>query len=95
MRIYVFWMRATFFVEVGEQRAVAWFKADGSRQVFRHPVNARKVGTRVTKYAARIKETGILQGVRGEPWVVYDPAKEIYLCISYGTLNLVLETCSL
>ena len=78
-------------MQVGAQRSIPWFKPDGTRQVFRHPVNARKVGTRVNKYAARIKETGILAGVRGEPWVVFDPHKEIYLCISYGTLTLVLH----
>ena len=50
-------------------------------------MNLRKVGNRVKTYAASIKEKGILQGVRGEPWVVYDPSSECYLCISYGSLT--------
>ena len=73
-------------MQVGEQRSIPWFKPDGTRQIWRHPVNARKVGTRVTKYAARIRDTGIVAGVRGEPWLVHDPNKDQYLCISYGTL---------
>ena len=33
------------------------------------------------------QKKGIVQGVRGEPWVVYNQKKDQYECISYGTLS--------
>lgn len=74
--------------QVVEARSIPWFRpSDGAPYICRHELNQRKVGSTIKKYALSICKKGIIQGVRGEPWVVYNNDKDQYECISYGTLS--------
>ena len=73
--------------QLGEKRTVPWFRTDGLRYIKRHDLNHGKI----KEYEASIKTHGILQGVRGEPWLVFDPTQDMYLAITFGTLTLALD----
>ena len=76
-------------VQVGPKRRVDWFRpTDGQRYVIRHPLNGRKTGALVRQYTQKILEAGIVEGVRGEAWLVYDQASDVFLALTFGTLRL-------
>ena len=78
-------------LQEGAKRTIPWFR-DGVRCVTRHPLNQRKTGGIAKQYMAKILDSGLVQGVRGEPWFQADPDKEgHFLAISFGTLILVKE----
>lgn len=70
----------------GGKQVIPWFRADGERNIQRHPLNDRKTGATTRQYVNRILQSGIVDGVRGEPWLVYDPSKNVYFALTYGTL---------
>ena len=70
----------------GERRTIPWFRDDGVRNVVRHPLNMRHTGGTTKVYQQRIYTSGIVDGVRGEPWLVFDSTKNQYLALTYGTL---------
>ena len=72
----------------GDKQTVPFFKSDGSRAIYRHPLNQRRVGNCLRAYVARIFNSGIVPGVRGEAWLVYEPDKKIYYALTFGTLQL-------
>ena len=70
----------------GGKQVIPWFRADGERNIHRHPLNDRKTGATTRQYVNCIFQSGIVDGVRGEPWLVYDPSKNVYFALTYGTL---------
>lgn len=66
-----------------------WFLPDGSRNVVRHAVNNRTQTAVRNKYARGILKHGILEGCRGEAWLV-EPASQgqPYQAVTFGTLWL-------
>ena len=72
----------------GDRRTVPWYREDGSRNIVRHPLNERRAGGAVKAYASRIYAAGIVDGVRGEPWLVFDSSKNQFLALTFGTLSL-------
>ena len=77
----------------GGKQVIPWFRADGERNIVRHPLNDRKTGATTRQYANRILQSGIVDGVRGEPWLVFDAAKNVYQALTFGTLLLGLIIC--
>ena len=73
----------------GDKKTVQWFKEDGTRAILRHPLNQRKTGSSLRNYVSRIFSSGIVEGVRGEAWFVYDPDKRHYQALTFGTLPLI------
>ena len=57
----------------------------------RHPINARRTGNVLRSYVTRIFATGIVEGVRGEAWLVYDQGSGEYLALTFGTLSLDIK----
>lgn len=75
-------------LQEGGKRTIPWFR-DGMRCVRRHPLNQRKTGGIAKQYMAKILDSGLVQGVRGEAWFQVDPENEgHFLAISFGTLTL-------
>ena len=79
---------ATAARQEGEKRNVKFFREDGSRAIIRHPLNQRKTGTYMRSCVSRIFSSGIVEGVRGEAWFVWDADKKQYLALTFGTLCL-------
>ena len=75
------------YVQEGPKKTVPWF-VDGNRSIRRHPLNVRKTGAVTNQYKARILESGIVAGVRGEAWLQNDPDGKGYLALTFGTLRL-------
>ena len=78
-------------VQDGPRRTVQWFKDSspgriGEPAIRRHPLNQRKTGSTLRTYVKRIHESGIIQSVRGEPWLTFDEATGTYFALSCGTL---------
>ena len=69
-----------------KKTTVPWFKSDGSRAIVRHALNQRKTGNCLRSYVSRIFQSGIVQGVRGEAWMVFDNERKIYQALTFGTL---------
>ena len=75
------------------RRTIKWYKEDGQTPaVQRHPLNQRKTGSAVRGYVKRIFESGIIQSVRGEPWMTFDELTGTYYALSCGTLLLGTTT---
>lgn len=53
----------------------------------RHRLNERKVGSKVREYAKKIQQVGIVSSVRGEGWLVYDEASDVYQAVTFGALS--------
>ena len=71
---------------------IDWFDDHGNRNVVRHECNQRNQKRTKAKYAGSIRRRGIVNGVRGEPWIV-DKMPGVppgtpnpYKAVSYGTL---------
>ena len=62
--------------------------SSGRTAVIRHPLNQRKTGNYMRSYVSRIFSSGIVEGVRGEAWFVWDADKKQYLALTFGTLCL-------
>ena len=73
----------------GPRRTIKWFKEDGKTPAIqRDALNQRKTGSAMRGYVKRIFESGIIQSVRGEPWMTYDEHSGTYYALSCGTLLL-------
>ena len=44
-------------------------------------------------YMGRIYEQGIVEGVRGEAWLVREEGTGKHLALTFGTLTLCLKDC--
>lgn len=81
---------------------MSWFKQTsdggaegaGARQIVRHPLNQRKVGSVARQYMQKICDCGIVEGVRGEAWLVRDEATNQFLALTYGTLPPACARCN-
>eukprot|EP00974_Lingulodinium_polyedra_P018057 1749089-Lingulodinium_polyedra.AAC.1 len=47
-----------------------WFQDSGDRTFRRHSVNMRYQAVVLEKYQQQILDNGVVQGVRGEPWII-------------------------
>ena len=65
---------------------VPWFLEDGSRAIVRHPANKRSQKSVKEKYKRGILTHGILEGCRGEAWLVAQGHGQPYLAVTFGTL---------
>lgn len=68
---------------------VPWFLKDGGKAIVRHPLNDRKQLSVRTKYMRLILSHGIMEGCRGEAWLVepHSPSSP-WLALTFGTLSL-------
>ena len=69
-----------------QKRTIPWFDSKGKRFIIRHPLNQRKTGGVLRQYVRKILQCGIVPAVRGEAWVVWDEARQVYLALTFGTL---------
>ncbi len=79
---------AIFEAYVVSTASIPWFNSNGDKNFVRHAVNPRRQDATVDAYVSKILEGGVVEGVRGECWVV-SPATEgqPFRCISWGTLS--------
>ena len=83
-------------LQEGPKRTVNWFNESMQRSIVRHPSNMRKVGGMMHQYKEKIFASGIVEGVRGEAWLVRgdtDPESNSgskFYALTFGTLCLVL-----
>ncbi len=77
-------------LKVGTSTTISWHNAEGVRLIKRHELNCRNQCQTKLSYVSSIKRHGIIQGARGEPWMVLPKSHKInqdaYEAISYGHL---------
>ena len=74
--------------QVGELEDVKWFQEDGSKAIISHPINSRRHTVVDNAYTQSILTRGIVEGVRGEPWLAYSRGQNLpMLAISWGSLS--------
>ena len=97
--------------QVGEKTRIKWFVDDNSdkgdmnpfsqrkRNIVRHPYNSRQQQSVKSAYVASVKTRGVVEGVRGECWVVSpNPSDSIgghtnpFMAISFGSLSEAFYT---
>ncbi|CAJ1462289.1 unnamed protein product, partial [Effrenium voratum] len=61
---------------VASGRTVPWYTETGAENVVRHPKNQRRQVVVRDRYKRSICHHGILEGCRGEPWLVEQPGVE-------------------
>lgn len=67
---------------------VQFFDAKGNVNFKRHELNQRKHAVTRAKYCSSILASGIVEGVRGEPWVCAPSGPGApFMCITFGTLT--------
>ena len=60
-------------VDQNATTTVPWFLPDGNKGIIRHPLNARKQLSIRLRYTRGVLQHGILEGCRGEPWLLATP----------------------
>ena len=64
-----------------------FFNEKKEKALIRHPINGRTQATVLRKYVEQVKRHGVVQGVRGEPWIVEALPGEPKLLLTWGTLT--------
>lgn len=71
-----------------------FYQSDGSRNIVRHSLNQRKQLSVRASYKRSILAYGILEGCRGECWVIEPSAPGMpYQAITFGTLSGAESAC--
>ncbi len=74
--------------KVSEGKVVLpYYDAAGRKALARHPVNDRMQASTLRKYKDQVLRHEVVQGVRGEPWIVDANAGEPKWLLTYGTLT--------
>ena len=81
--------------QVGDKQRIKFFTDSTSqkRNITRHPLNARQQSGVKQQYVTSCKSRGILEGLRGEPWMVSPAPNEMgektgaFLALSFASLT--------
>lgn len=74
--------------QIGPLTDTAWFMPDGSRSIIDHGINSRRHAVVDNVYAQSILTRGVVDGVRGEPWMIFSEGQQLPLqAITWASLS--------